>query len=637
MIKRLSVVLALVVGVVLGYAARDLPFGTLQDQANETETTDSNESSLSDVEAGQRAGRVVSVSPTESDSPEVRAFPSSETLLNYILPDRALAQVRIDATGIRDSSSEEDLPALLSQQAVQELVLSMSETARPSFGPLISELAVNAQLVHLFLLPPKGDIPVPTLLVVAKWQDVGYEDLHRCLRDPVLAGLEDGETYSKSVGEFTMEGVRAPTGNVSYVVTEHSVWLCNSRDALAEVFAMESLPKPEGSPALQSLLAHVPEGPVVAAVNLRPQPDGSAGPSGVLALLAGLGIERIALGWGGTPATLALFGEFKETPPWAEEWPPLPHASRLTPHASSLAVLHASLPPMPAMDSSSPMMGGFRSRGRRGGESGQSDRSFGEQREPRRDRRTDREPRQFNQSFGEQREAFRDRGADRQRPRMGSRRSGSLQFRAMAVTRFLPQAQSVSLRLALGEEEPVVWSATFRGDSEKLADWRERIESMPGSQAEDAGPNLRRVAGGMLSMIWGVDQLLIADRGDNLVLYASEESSRLLSPPGGGTGEVVMDSPSSGGGSEQPQIHAGISGEFLHMLVAGEKNSLDPRAPNAAMVADLLNVLAGFTSPITFDLTILPDGIRARVQAEHQMAAALGPVFIASAFMRGGI
>ena len=147
----------------------------------------------------------------------------------------------------------------------------------PSFAPLIGALAADAEKIHLFLLPPKGDMPVPILFIVADWPDVTYKNLHDFLRDPILAGLEDGNAYSKSIGKFTIEGVSADTGNISYVVTKRGVWICNSPNAMEKAFAEESLPKPEGEPPLNSLLAQVSQGPVVATINLRRQPDKSRG------------------------------------------------------------------------------------------------------------------------------------------------------------------------------------------------------------------------------------------------------------------------------------------------------------------------------------------------------------------------
>ena len=217
-------------------------------------------------------------------------------------------------------------------------------------------------------------------------------------------------------------------------------------------------------------------------------------------------------------------------------------------------------------------------------------------------------------------------------------RRPDFQSRALAATRFLPTAQSISIRLGPGEQEPVVWCVAFRGDAEELSKWREQLESTPWCRSEEVGPSLRRLVfeEGPLPMIWGVNQLLVSEIGNSLVFYASEESSRLLSPSSGSTGQVVMES-ASGGTAERPQVYASVSAELLRLLVSGEKATLDPQAPNAAKIASLLDVLAGSTSAVTFDLTILGDGIRARVQAEHPMAAALGPVLIASAFLRGGI
>ena len=611
MTKRLAVVLALAVGVVLGYAARDLPFNPLRSQGNETETTNS-DTSPSNTLAPEAAGPVSSASPTEGDLATIPTFPATDTVLDYVLPVRSLAQLRIDAAEIRGSTSEESLQALVSDEVAQEVFVRMSEYAHPSFGKLIGALAGNAKSVYLFLLPGKGEIPVPGLLVVAKWPHVSQEDVHQCLRDPVMAGLEDSETYSESVGDFTLEGVRAPTGNVSYVVTREGVWICNSAGALREIFTMESVPTPEEPPPLQSLLAKVPGGPVVATLNLQPQPDRSAGPSGFLALLAGLGIERIAIGWGGTPASLAAFGSFTKTPSWAKEWPPLDTSRLQTSTGGSLAVLDASLPPAPAGDYLTPMPGGFRPRG-------------GPERI------------EFGQPPDDRRQAPRERQAEPRPPRTDVRRMG-LQSPVLAATRFVPPAQSVSIRLAPGEEEPVVWSVTFQGDSERLSEWCKQLESAPWCQTEDAGSGLRRLTfeGGPLSMGWGVERLLISQGGNSLVFYSSEESSRLLSPPGGSTGVIVMESP-SGETPEPSQVRAGVSTELLQLLILGEKESLDPEAPSSDAITSFFTVLGEFTSPLTLDLAILTDGVRVRVQAEHQMAAVLGPVLIASAFFRGGI
>jgi hypothetical protein len=137
-------------------------------------------------------------------------------------------------------------------------------------------------------------------------------------------------------------------------------------------------------------------------------------------------------------------------------------------------------------------------------------------------------------------------------------------------------------------------------------------------------------------MGWGVERLLISQGGNSLVFYSSEESSRLLSPPGGSTGVIVMESP-SGETPEPSQVRAGVSTELLQLLILGEKESLDPEAPSSDAITSFFTVLGEFTSPLTLDLAILTDGVRVRVQAEHQMAAVLGPVLIASAFFRGGI
>ena len=95
-------IIVLVVGVILGYAARDLPIGALSGQSGETNTA--SVTSATETVSTQPSRPVGSASP-EDEPPSVHAFPATETLLDYILPERALAQLRISVDRIRKDTS----------------------------------------------------------------------------------------------------------------------------------------------------------------------------------------------------------------------------------------------------------------------------------------------------------------------------------------------------------------------------------------------------------------------------------------------------------------------------------------------------------------------------------------------------
>ncbi|MFH1738188.1 MAG: hypothetical protein ABIH23_04210 [bacterium] len=593
MMKRLWIILALVIGVLLGYAARDLPLGSLTGRSN---TANSIASATDTVSAGV----VGSASPAEGEAPSVHAFPLADTFLNYVLPDKSMAQIQIAVDQIRDNTSEESIRGLLDRDVARDLFTGMSEGVNPSFGPLVGALAADAVTIHSFLLPPESDMPVPVLLVMAEWPDVDYTDLRKLLRDPILAGLQDGKPYSKTVGEFTVEGVSAANGNISYVVTDKGVWICNSPGPLEEAFATESLPEPEGNPPLNALLERVSKGLMVGTINLQSKPDGSAGPAGLLALLADLGIQRIALSLGGPTPGVTGFGEFKKTPEWVSKWPPLDTTGLEMSTGGALAVLHASLPSFPSMD-------------------------FAPDSGMRRDRPSD---------------AQADEQEMQRRPRRGTRRGGQTLARRQVpmMARFLPPARQMSIRLSPGEEELVVWSATFRGETEALSGWVDRFEESPWCQAEETAPGVQQwtFKDGSITETWGIEELILSKNENSLVIYSSEESARLLAKSGGGSGEIVMESP-SGQTDETRRIHLSVSAEFLQMLIDGELESLNSKNPNAEAVEKFFGLLSGLVSPLNACVTVTDDGVGIRIDAQDELAAVLGPALIASAFLRGGV
>jgi len=582
-------VLVLVVGVVLGYAVRDIPIEIVTGKiAGETESEEVLNADGESSETGNKPG--TSEADGESGAVEVHAFPASTSWTDIVLPKLCLTHFQIDSAAIRSGTSEFGLSMFLAEPVVQELLVAMSEEASPSFGPLIAALAEESNRVDLYILPPADDFPVPILLLTADWPEVGYDDLRECLQEPISSGLPESKEYSRSIESFTMEGVRAPNGNISYVVTEDKVWICNNADQLEKLFATEPPPPSETESSQESLLENVPAGPIVAVLNLDPKPEGVVEPAGPLAFLWSIGLRSLAVGWGGRQGDLVVFGRFGEVPGWVEGWSPLGKLASLTP--GTLAILEATLPEPPS---------------------------------PRFTRRV---------PFGE-------RSTMEQRAeRVSGRPSGAAdgEDRLGMLTRFFPPAQRMSIRLAVGEEEPVVWSVHFEdGDEGGLARWSRIIADASWSESEESDGGLREVMfhGGPLATAYGVERLLYSETEDGLTFYPSEEAARLLTVPSGSTGEIVME-PESGQRTE-PQIHAAISKELLGMLVEAEEASLPRGTPSAELVGRFIDLLAKYVSPFNMDLLVTDDGIRIQVEADNEMAVVIGPMFVASAFLRGGL
>lgn len=596
--KRIMVILALVVGVVLGYASRDLPIseyialgGGGGEIASATDTV-----SVS----GQPAGVVGDATPPEA-LPEVRPFPAADTYLDYVLPERALMQWKICASDIRDNTAEDSLSSLAKRDALRNLFASLSQGPGPSFAPFIGELAAQADTIQVFLMPPDGQLPTMTFLLAATWPEATYADLRKSLREPIRAGLENGNPYGKPAGEFTVEGVSSNTGNVSYAVTEGMVWVCNSPTVLEQTLTTPPPPKPEEDPPIRELLGHVPQDAVTAVFNLADQ-GGSAGPTGFLALLKQWGVEQLAVGWGGEEPSLVAYGRFGKAPEWITSWPGLDAANVQAPSAGTLLTLDISLPTIPAATEE------FRGRSDRGPE------------------------RTREGGFGDRQQMGGRRGGFRPGSRFG------LDRRIPMMMRMLPPAERFSLRIAAGEQEPVLWTAAFQGDPLVMTAWLDTFLSSPGIQTEDLGDGAIRVAlgDGMYSRMLGVTEAVLVSNEAALNVYSTEEALRYLSAPTGGTGQVVMETQASES-SDPRRMCIQVSVEFLKHLIETERTTVGSATPNAKAVADFLKILSDLATPITGDLRITEEGMELRIEAKNHLAVVIGPAFIASSLMRGGM
>ena len=596
--KRMTVILALVVGVFLGYAARDLPISEYIASGGDGNEVASATATVS--VSGQPAGVVGNATPPEP-LPEVHPFPAADMYLDYVLPERALIQWKICAGDIRDNTGEDSLSSLAKRDALRNLFASLSQGPGPSFAPFIAELAAQADTIQIFLMPPDGQLPTLTFLLAATWPEVSYADLRKCLREPICAGLENGNPYGKPTGEFVVEGVSSNTGNVSYAVTEGMVWVCNSPIVLEQTLTMPPPPKPETDPPTKELLGHVPQDGVTAVFNLRDQ-GGSAGPAGFLALLKQWGIEQMAVGWGGKQPSLVAYGRFGRAPEWINSWPSLDATDVQAPSAGTLLTLDISLPTIPGATEE------FR---------GRSDRGPDRMREG---------------GFGDRQQMGGRHGGFRQGSRFG------LDRRIPMMMRMLPPAERLSLRVAVGEQEPILWAAAFRGDPLVMTAWLDTFLNSPGIETEDLSASAVRVVlgGGMYGRIWGLSEAILVDNDGTLNVYSTEEALRYLSVPTGGSGQVVMETQSSES-SDPRRMCIQVSAEFLKRLIEGEIADVGSATPNAKAVADFLRILADLTTPVTADLRITEEGMELHVEAKNHLAAVIGPAFIASSLMRGRV
>ena len=239
MTRWLSMALVLVVGAVLGYAIRDIPVNVVTGKilgGTETEQIQPVDRSADrDKESDPRNSEA-------KEDPEIQPFPAADSIVSGMLPRMCLTRVRVSVAEIRNSTAEEGLSMFLLEPAVQDMLIAMSENANPSFGPFLGTLAGEAERMDLFLLPPPDDFPIPVILLTADWPEVDYADLRESLREPIAADLPEGEEYSQSVEKFTVEGVRAPNGNISYVVTENRVWICNNQEQLQKLLTADVPP-----------------------------------------------------------------------------------------------------------------------------------------------------------------------------------------------------------------------------------------------------------------------------------------------------------------------------------------------------------------------------------------------------------
>lgn len=603
MTRWLSMVLVLVVGAVLGYAIRDIPVNVVTETifgGTETEQLQPvNHSTDRDEESDPERSEA-------SNDPEIQPFPVADRIITSMLPGMCLTRVRVNVAEIRNSTAEQGLSMFLFEPAVQDMLIAMSENASPSFGPFLGTLAGQAERMDLFLLPPPDDFPIPVILLTADWPEVDYADLRESLREPIAAELPEGEEYSQSVEQFTVEGVRAPNGNISYVVTENRVWICNNQEQLQKLLTTD-IPPSETESRETTSIDRVPDGPVVAVLNLEPEPAGKATPAGPLAFLSDMGLRSVTVGWGAAPGSLVAFGEFKETPEWAEDWPVIEGNASLTP--GTLAILESTLPPLP-----SPRFTGRSPSGRS---------PFGDRRAM--ERRRDHPSEPPEETSGRRRGGFRPRGGRPGAPVLGM------------LTRFLPPAKSIAVRLADGEEEQVVWSVYFReGEDGRLAEWLEFLANSPWSESQELDTGLHEVTfqGGPLMNAYGVNRLLYAQRDGGLTFYSSEEAARSLGAPAGSTGGIVMESNEEA--TTRPQIQAAISREFLSMLIHSERNSINPDSSNAEIIREFFDVLGQYVSPLKTELALVENGIRIEFKGENQLAPVIGPVFVTSAFFRGG-